>query len=248
MSKAETQTLYDGSVILERDGRHRYRLVEVGGEPVTELHIVPSSTGITGQYDKSRFLIWWAVRVMKEYLADRWLPEVPYSAVEISGLLEEGRKAHSRKKDTAAAIGTLVHDHAERRVRGYNALPQSDPAVIRGVAAFDVWWNKQDWIELRAERFLYSHEHNYTGQADGVGILRNQPDKFLIFNISVVERRGSIVRFEAPVRRVQHTQLVGIGTAIRLNHQGFPLLNITPVHEVWSLGRVALGLPKLFGG
>ncbi len=74
------------------------------GQPVTE----GSVSELCGILDKP-FLVPWAAKMTVEKVAELWTPDVPHSKQYIELALEESKRAHRVKKDTAGDIGTEVH-------------------------------------------------------------------------------------------------------------------------------------------
>lgn len=164
MSEAGRQELYGGTVILDRDGRHRYRVLTVNGETMNER--VPSGTGISGLLDKSGPISGWAVNEMEKFLLEHVKPGKAYTPTELKGLFRRGKRARYETKDQAADLGTDVHSWAESFLAGEEPDLPKDKRVLTGVEAFRRWWDRGRFEVLYLERFVYSVEHHFTGQTD----------------------------------------------------------------------------------
>jgi len=96
----ERYKLYNGEVELLFDSdKHVY---------TSNKEIICGVTSATGVLDKPA-LKFWAVNMAIDLLYDRLVPGVSLDEVEIKDLLEEARRAHTRRLGKAADIGTMIH-------------------------------------------------------------------------------------------------------------------------------------------
>src|SRR3990167_228288 len=99
--------LYNNTVQIEfNDFGHKYTM---DGKPLDSV------TGITGAINKPQ-LIQWGVNECVNFLTEKIKPGISFDEVELVGLFNDARKAHTRKRDTSADIGTLVHDWLRRYI------------------------------------------------------------------------------------------------------------------------------------
>lgn len=168
MSKPNTQTIYDGDVVLERDARHRYTLRRLG-----ETHpntIVPSVTGIVGLLDKP-FLRQWTANECAKHVQESVVPGQVLDEVQVAQLTQAARYAWKQKRDRAQTVGSIVHDWAEefigRMVEGQDApeLPVA-PQARTGVEAFLRWWESAGLEPLAVERMAFHPGEMYVGTFD----------------------------------------------------------------------------------
>ena len=159
----EQFSLYNGEILLEyNDKNHRYYLGSKG---------IPSVTGITSGSSKEA-LIQWAADKSTEYMADRIVPGISLDEVEIQKLLNGARYAHSRKKEEAATIGSVVHKWIERYIRlkiEGKDVDMQYPVNLQaknGVKSFLKWKRKNNVQWERAEKKIYSKEYGYAGTLD----------------------------------------------------------------------------------
>jgi len=163
---AKPQMFY-GKPLTYNDARHMY---------FWDGAHVPSVTTIIRRLDKPG-LIQWAADMAVEYIAENVsaIPDWPQ-------LLIEARKAHSRKKDAAADIGTVLHDIAERIQEGKEAtldmverLPVEDQLIASNCAiALKEWMAAQRFGEAQLERRVFSRVHMYAGRCDRFGVINDR--------------------------------------------------------------------------
>mgnify|MGYP001573610130 CR=1 FL=1 len=164
MENETISTLYKGKVEVrflgptpDKPNRHMYY---VGGERVTGV------TTYLNIIDKSAALVGWAVDLMRDYLLDIKGP-----------IMQEhiftGSTLHSVRKQTAADLGSKIHDWCERyikhklKVKGVEAPEMPDEKEVQnGVSAF-LDWEKSHKVKFRSsERTVYSKKHGYIGTMD----------------------------------------------------------------------------------
>lgn len=171
MEPTKSAKLYKGKITIDFYGptedkpkRHIYKVRETGKRP-------PSVTSITGIIDKSGALMYWAVKVTKEYLC-----ECLDQGIEINKEhIEEAAKQHRIVKEKAATIGSIVHEFAEDYIKGkkpeipekIKGMKKDDMEKIRnGIIAFLKWVNDHKIKFVASEKLLYSKKHGYVGLMD----------------------------------------------------------------------------------
>lgn len=155
--------LYGGEVALVFDeAKHRYK---VAGESV------PSVTAITGVISKGDGLLNWAVNCAVDYFKNYLKPGRALDELEIMQMCDGAGRAHRRKVETAANIGTLVHSWIEAHIKhalGQGAAPEEphNETVKRSVEAFLEWEKGEEVEYIASERKIFSRKHTYAGTLD----------------------------------------------------------------------------------
>lgn len=141
--------LFYGKPLIFREKAHRYYW---GGEPV------PSVTTILGRLSKPALIQWAANMAVDHLLAN---PQDHDGA----------RKAHTVKRDTAADVGTVVHEYAAGQLRKDEQviLLPPDPQVLRAADALRVWLSEHEVVPLAIERRVLSQRYGYAGTTDFFG-------------------------------------------------------------------------------
>jgi CRISPR/Cas system-associated exonuclease Cas4 (RecB family) len=153
--------LYKGKVEIEFDAeKHIYKI---------EGKRLISVTAITSQIDKSRYLIPWAIGLMKTFLIENWNVKKKIKEQEKLELIEEGAKQHQIIKKKAADIGTLVHKWAEEHIMGLEPELPKDEKQLNGVTAFLKWIGEHKVKFIESERVVYSRKHKFVGTMDAYG-------------------------------------------------------------------------------
>lgn len=140
-----------------RDDKHRYYWNEVGP--------IPSVTTVGKVLDKSGPLVGWAKRVTAEAAVAN-ADELP-KWIEMAG--PEGAvslltKAADYKRDTAADLGTAIHNIADRMVKGqlYQVSEEQEPFVA-SYATFLTDWTPEFRL---VEAMVYNLGAHYAGTLD----------------------------------------------------------------------------------
>lgn len=153
----ELMQFYGGEInirFFEKLGRKRHAYM------LGQKRII-SVTSALGVIDKP-FLLPWALKMMQGFLQG----VLDEGAVIDATHIEYAKKAHKRKSEEAAAIGTEVHDWAEAYINNVNPELPEDENVLNGVTAF-LQWVKEHQVEfLSSERPVYSKKHKYVGKMD----------------------------------------------------------------------------------
>lgn len=179
----EEKVLYNGDVVIHfYPNSHQYKLVKVDGKELAKKENLPSVTSITGIVDKSKFLLPWATRTMKER-AIELLGEnqsAVYNYQELIALLNTAENAPNEAKERAAGIGDYVHLFAEYysqkrdKNEAYKAViaelgEPTDTDKVKIMAGIDglVTWLESNKIEiLEAEQLVYSKSLGFVGTFD----------------------------------------------------------------------------------
>lgn len=157
--------LYNGTINVSfNENNHAYL---VNGE-----RCKISVTGVTGMMDKPA-LKFWSVKMMKEYLLD-WINKNSLDQESLISAIEEGSKAHTKFKEQAADMGTLVHNWAEQYILYELKLIKDKPVIDKkadekvknGILAFLQWINEHKIKFIASEQLLYSKKYKYCGLAD----------------------------------------------------------------------------------
>lgn len=158
-------TLYNGEIELSFDeANHRY---SVNGS------IVPGVTTPLGIINKE-WMGPWVAKMCGEYVADNLKPGASLDEIEIQDFIKSMKGSWRRKSATAAAIGTMVHEWAEKHAKGLKPAMPVNPKIRNGVEAY-LDWLKQHEIVFRAnERRIYSRQYRYAGTVDAIGYVDGQ--------------------------------------------------------------------------
>ena len=163
----ERWELYEGSVALTRNDQHRY-WCKVGDERALPI---PNVTTILGQKDKSSGLVPWAAGLAADWWRRVLVPGVAIklTEAELDSYVNASKWAHRRNKDTAAAVGSIVHDYAQRRLVGDEVDYPSNPKALLAAEGFERWLAKHSIKPLHIERPLVSLRNWYAGTVDFIG-------------------------------------------------------------------------------
>lgn len=148
----------------------RYCAVVQLPDGTTEERWLKRVTTILGVLDKPA-LIQWAANEACNFVAEAWEPNAAYSREHRDEILKQARYAHKRKKEEAATLGTLAHEHIEAFLRdgnwptGYawDSLPDE---VQNSLTLFREWWDQQDLKVVATEKYLANLELGYGGTLD----------------------------------------------------------------------------------
>ena len=150
--------LYNGEVTIRfTEGNHRYKYLE------QNAYLEGVTTTLGTVIDKSMALVPWALNMCVNYILENFSFDM--SKAELTELLQEAKKAHTRKKEAGADTGTVVHEALERYIKeGVASL--SDESGLKPFIAFLEWEAEVNPKYLWSEKILYSKEHNYCGTCD----------------------------------------------------------------------------------
>lgn len=149
--------LYNGEIDLEfNEKKHAYM---VGGEAVVSV------TQALSCIDKPA-LIPWAVKMGSEFARSFLVPGQPLNPEQIEALCDGIKSAHRKKVTGAANIGSIVHDFAEKHMRGEHPEWPEDPKARKAAEGFIAWQETHDVELIHAERKIYSRKHKVAGTCD----------------------------------------------------------------------------------
>lgn len=160
-------TLYGGSVELSMNKNHVYYASIDGAK---KQH-VPNVTTLLNQKDKSRALMFWQQRCIKEAFEQRFPVGQTFKFDEIqrNRAIETITTAADKESKQARDIGTLVHNYAEVRLNGGTINIPSHPEAANACRAFNNWLTDFDVKPKMIERMCFSKRHNYCGTFDLFG-------------------------------------------------------------------------------
>lgn len=156
-----THKLYKGKIEIDfYPNNHRYKIV---GE---KKYLVGVTTA-TDMLDKSAALLPWATGLAREYLFEKLESGEPINAADII----ESCKQYEIKRDTAADIGTQIHDWIDQYIAGKDPEVPKDEKVANGVLAFLDWVDKNKVKFEQSEKIVYSKKYQYVGKMDAIAIV-----------------------------------------------------------------------------
>lgn len=188
MPSATRIELYDGDVVLVLDEKHRYSADVKKAGP----KIIPGTTGITGMIDKSGPLVGWAKKQVVEHIRERVLFDAsgafvldhqgtrhPLDEVSFAGLLQGAAHADKRKMETAANIGTKVHEWVEAHITAIlnNEKPPVRPRneKVRNGADGYLQWEALNKVEyIFTERQVCSVLNWFAGTLDILAVVNGK--------------------------------------------------------------------------
>lgn len=157
IAKLESHKLYNGTVRLDFDPvKHRYKIDGVFANGVTTALSIIAKPG----------LIWWAAGEAANYVKANIVPGEPLDELQIQELCAEARKAHNKKKDKAADVGTFIHNWIEDYVNGDNPIAPVNGDMQRVIGDFLEWWDNSDIEVISSEQIFCSPTHMLAGTAD----------------------------------------------------------------------------------
>lgn len=177
----KTISLYQGQVTIEFDpDKHFYHVVGTNAKPdgvTTVLGLIP------------KYLLPWVARTTADYIQqgilERLNTEGEVGGSFLSSLCEEAKKEHTRKKEKAGDIGTLVHAFAEELIAQgdewkdvVDDLFEDAPTEAHaGMTAFMNWWRDVaiDRASIQSERIVFSRKLFYCGTCDLFATIDGKP-------------------------------------------------------------------------
>ena len=157
----ENTTHYNGEVELIFDPqKHRYT---INGKPAKGV------TTVLQRLNKPALVVW-AASEAKKYIEANLKPGVALDEVEIQQLAKDAMWAHRNRKDTAAEMGTFVHQFLQDWIEGNPQPMPINPQLQKAVNAFIKWYEKQT-MEGNCEQRLCSPTLSLAGTVDFVGQL-----------------------------------------------------------------------------
>lgn len=183
-----------GKTISFDEARHRF--TNEKGESI------PSVTSFTGVIDKSRPLIFWAVRLTKEYLLERIDNGEAITVIDI----EEASRMHTKKKEEAADIGTRIHKWVERWIAGEKPELPDNEKERKGVTAFLKFQKEHNVKWLESEKIVYSKKYNFAGILDAVGTIG---DKLTLIDFKSSNALYDEYRFQVSAYQLAYEEMTG---------------------------------------
>lgn len=156
-SRPET---YYGLPLEFNEATHRYRY---------DGRWVPGVTTVLNRLAKPALIQWAADMVVDDLKRCDRNAAGHYIVPEIH--LEAARKAHAKKRDDAADVGSNVHAYAEAWLKGRTLPPLVTDQAKAGAAAFEQWMGEHSIQPVCAERRVFSREHWFAGTCDFVGVI-----------------------------------------------------------------------------
>jgi hypothetical protein len=170
--------MYDGTFELRFDpARHVYRGVPAGGKAIW----IPGVTSISGFMDngKCEALKRWSLKMGLQYLATQLEAGVSYDEIELAEMMDAARKEPFKRTKTAADIGSVTHEFAEKWVlhrMGDGPKPKMPVNKMAKAAA----QNFLDWEEENVDEYVFSErkiaslEHWFAGTVDIVAVINGK--------------------------------------------------------------------------
>lgn len=142
------QSLYNNDIKLKfTHNGHRYQVdTGSGWKPVQGV------TTILGKVIAKDGLVNWAANLAVQAMVDGATPE-------------EAKKAHTKKKDKGADIGSEVHTAIESHIKG-EKVSTTTPEAKKALEAFYEWLTQRDVKFLESEIAVYSKKYDYCGTCD----------------------------------------------------------------------------------
>ena len=130
-------------------------------------------TTILGVRNKD-FLKWWTVKEMYNFLLDKQPAICGADENEYIKILEEGKKAHTKKSKEALVSGKIAHDWIEEyvkaKIKGEDADKQfpDDQKAASSIHSFLDWHDSHEIEWIASELVVASEEHQFAGTLDGL--------------------------------------------------------------------------------
>lgn len=136
-------------------------------------------TGVTTILDvrNKPFLKWWTAKEVVKFLENKQEQIKSATPEEYSKLLDEAKKAHVRKADTAKDAGTIAHEYVEHYIgeklgtKGALVVPTENEEAKNAVNAFLNWEEKRKPEWIASELIVASIKHKYAGTLDFVAVI-----------------------------------------------------------------------------
>ena len=158
--------LYKGEVTM------RFYPVKHGYKIHNEKPWLIGVTTACGMKDKSRPLLIWASRLIRDYLFKLIGEGVQITQKEVLSAVD----SHEFTKNEAADIGKEIHKWIEDYiVSGEKPPTPEDERVRLGVIAFLQWKKENDVEFLEIEKVIYSKKYGYVGTLDAIANVNGVP-------------------------------------------------------------------------
>lgn len=153
-------THYNGTVKLQFDPQKHYYLINgdlaYGVTNVLQILAKPA-------------LIWWAAKCAGEHVEKTLQAGVALDELEIKQLAKDAIWAHRNKKDSAADLGSMVHEWIEQYVKGNEPSAPVNKQMLKATRAFVKWYEATDTELVSSEQRLCSPTLMLAGTVDFVG-------------------------------------------------------------------------------
>lgn len=123
-------------------------------------------TSIIGSVIAKPALIGWAVKVACEYIKEN-LKDLK----DLDAVLEQAKKAHTKKKTDAGSSGTDVHKAIEDFIKDGSVYKGDDKIVADSFNNFLSWVHNNSVVFLESEKNIYSKDLLLGGIIDGVVLM-----------------------------------------------------------------------------
>ncbi len=189
---------YNGAVTLERRMYGTRPSFKRRGAPDTILSV----TRCTGNLDKSRALIPWAVKLVGTHItsAIELAKAANFSREEIIMLVAEAQLAPDRAKESGGNTGTLIHDYAHEfaqlKIAGSKKTPsiahldeknEEHNKALNGISAFLDWYNGNHVVFKKMEALVY-----YNSKVAGFTAAGDTPTEFFGYVDLIAEVNGKM--------------------------------------------------------
>lgn len=152
-----SHTRYNGKVRLDFDPvKHRYK---INGEYANG---VTTALGIIAKPQ----LIYWSANMAADHVKSTLVPGKGLDEIQIQQLVEECRKAHLRKRDSAADQGTYIHNWIEDFVNRKSPAMPVNENLQRTINDFLAWWDNTNIEVIYPERAMCSVKYMLAGTPD----------------------------------------------------------------------------------
>ncbi len=156
--------LYGGEVKLQfSDFNHSYVLLP-------EETKVPSVTTVLSVINKPA-LINWAANQAVAYVETYIRPGLSYDEVQLKQIFNDAKRAHMKRKQDTADIGSMVHEWISKFIKGENPELPINEQLKSSVSNFLEWKEKHNVKFLLTEQPVYSRKYNYCGTLDFVATI-----------------------------------------------------------------------------
>jgi hypothetical protein len=166
-----TVKLYNGEVTIEFDELEHIYYKQ---HPTKGPTIVPGVTTPLKLLDKPA-LVPWAASQAVNYITNWWVEsrergdDAHERTVQFLAVCDDAKREYRRLSRDAANIGSMVHDFAERTLKGETVKLPQDPQVAAGCKAFLAWQELHKIEPIHLERIVFSKQWYYCGTVDFYG-------------------------------------------------------------------------------
>lgn len=139
-------------------------------DPVRHIHYINGNKALSvtttlGIINKP-FLIPWAANQAADEVKRRLVPGKALDEIGIQKLVADAKTAHKTSRDSAADMGTYIHNWIEEYTRGKDPDLPVNTKLHRTILDFKKFWDSQDIVPIHAERPVCSPTYNLAGIPD----------------------------------------------------------------------------------